>query len=99
MEITTIGIDLAKDVFELHRVDAKGRVVLQRRLTRKRLLECFAKLPACLVGMEACGSAHYWAREITKLGHEVRLMSPQFTRPTPRATRTTPTMRRPSAKR
>jgi len=61
MEITTIGIDLAKDVFELHRVDAKGRVVLQRRLTRKRLLECFAKLPACLVGMEACGSAHYWA--------------------------------------
>jgi transposase len=80
MEITTIGIDLAKDVFELHGVDGKGRVVLQRRLTRKRLLECLAKVPACLVGMEACGSAHYWAREISKLGHEVRLMSPQFTR-------------------
>src|SRR5690348_6788580 len=80
MKITTIGIDLAKDVFEIHGVDGKGRVVLQRRLTRKRLLECMAKLPACLVGMEACGSAHYWAREISKLGHEVRLMSPQFTR-------------------
>lgn len=81
METTTIGIDLAKDVFELHGVDGKGRVVLQRRLTRKRLIECLAKLPACLVGMEACGSAHHWAREITKLGHEVRLMSPQFIRP------------------
>ena len=54
MEITTIGIDLAKDVFELHGVDSKGRVVLQRRLTRKRLIECLAKLPTCLVGMGAC---------------------------------------------
>jgi transposase len=80
VEITTIGIDLAKDVFELHGVNDKGRVVLQRGLTRKRLIECMAKLPACLVGMEACGSAHYWAREIGKLGHRVRLMSPQFTR-------------------
>ena len=80
MEVTTIGIDLAKDVFEVHGVDAKGRIVLQRRLTRKRLLECLTKLPVCLVGMEACGSAHYWAREITQLGHSVRLMSPQFTR-------------------
>ena len=80
MEITTIGIDLAKDVFELHGVDGKGRVVLRRRLTRKRVIECMAKPPACLVGMEACGSAHYWAREIGKRGHRVRLMSPQFTR-------------------
>jgi transposase len=78
--ITTIGIDLAKDVFELHGVDGKGRVVLQRRLTRKRVIECMAKLPACLVGMEARGSAHYRAREIGKLGHRVRLMSPRFTR-------------------
>jgi transposase len=64
--ITTIGLDLAKKVFQIHGVDGEGKVVVARRLRRKEMLAFFAKLPQCLVGMEACGSAHYWAREITK---------------------------------
>ena len=67
--ITTIGIDLAKKVFQVHGVDADGKVVVARKLRRKEVLAFFAKLAPCLVGMEACGSAHYWAREIAKLGH------------------------------
>src|SRR5499425_1181837 len=76
--ITTIGIDLAKKVFQVHGVDAEGEVVAARKLRRKEVLSFFAKLPPCLVGMEACGSAHYWAREITKLGHTVKLMPPKY---------------------
>lgn len=76
MQVTTIGLDLAKSVFQLHGVDARGRVVLRRRLSRSRLLEVFANLPRCVVGMEACSGAHYWARELEALGHEVRLMPP-----------------------
>ena len=76
--ITTIGLDLAKKVFQVHGVDAEGRVVVARRLRRKEVLAFFAKLPPCLVGMEACGSAHYWAREIIKLGHTVKLMPPKY---------------------
>src|SRR5262250_195858 len=75
--ITTIGLDLAKKVFQVHGVDAEGEVVAARKLRRKEVLSFFAKLPPCLVGMEACGSAHYWAREIIKLGHTVRLMPPK----------------------
>src|SRR5215472_6815039 len=75
--ITTIGLDLAKKVFQVHGVDAEGKVVVARKLRRKEVLSFFAKLPPCLVGMEACGSAHYWAREIIKLGHTVRLMPPK----------------------
>ena len=76
--ITTIGIDLAKKVFQIHGVDAEGKVVVARKLRRKEVLAFFAKLAPCLVGMEACGSAHYWAREIAKLGHIVKLMPPKY---------------------
>lgn len=78
-EITTIGVDLAKTVFQLHGVDAEGTAVLGRQLRRSQMLEFFQRLPGgCLVGMEACASAHYWARELMKLGHEVRLMQPSY---------------------
>jgi transposase len=77
-EVSTIGVDLAKNVFQLHGVDAAGRPVLRRQLRRSQMLEVFQDLPACVVGMEACGSAHYWARELAKLGHEVRLMQPSY---------------------
>ena len=76
--ITTIGIDLAKKVFQIHGVDAEGKVVVARKLRRKEVLAFFAKLAPCLVGMEACGGAHYWAREITKFGHTVKLMPPKY---------------------
>ena len=77
-KITTIGLDLAKNVFQVHGVDTEGKVIVARQLRRKQVLAFFAKLPPCLVGMEACGSAHYWAREITKLGHTVKLMPPKY---------------------
>jgi len=76
--ITTIGLDLAKKVFQVHGVDAEGEVVVARKLRRKEVLTFFAKLPPCLVGMEACGSAHYWGREIGKFGHTVKLMPPKY---------------------
>src|SRR5215468_8254308 len=76
--ITTIGLDLAKKVFQVHGVDAEGKVVVARKLRRKEVLAFFAKLSPCLVGMEACGSAHYLAREIIKLGHTVKLMPPKY---------------------
>jgi len=78
MEITTIGLDLAKSVFQLHAVDADGTVVWRKKVRRGALLDTLAKVPACLVGMEACATAHYWAREISALGHEVRLMPPAY---------------------
>src|ERR1700686_1156802 len=81
VKVKTLGIDLAKETFGLHGVDPLGRVVVHRRITRKQLLGFLVKLEPCLVGMEACGSAHYWAREIEKLGHTVKLMSPQFVAP------------------
>src|SRR4030088_746970 len=79
--ITTIGLDLAKKVFQVHGVDAEGKVVVARKLRRKEVLAFFAKLPPCLVGMEACGSAHYWGREIAKLGHTVKLIAPAYVKP------------------
>jgi transposase len=81
MQITTVGLDIAKNVFQVHGVDEHGRVVLRKRLARARVLAFFANLPRCLIGMEACGGAHYWARELSRLGHEVRLMPPQYVRP------------------
>ena len=78
MQISTIGIDLAKNVFQVHGVDSNGKVVIKRQLRRKQVIECFSKIPPCLVGMEACGTAHYWARELTKLGHTVRMMPPSY---------------------
>jgi len=76
--VTTLGIDLAKSVFQLHGVDAEGRTVLRRQLRRSQMLEFFQRLPSCLIGMEACASAHFWARELAKFGHEVRLMQPSY---------------------
>jgi transposase len=81
MKITTIGIDLAKTLFQVHGVDKHGKVVLRKQLKRKDVLGFFANLEPCLIGMEACGSAHYWARKLSALGHTVRLMAPQFVKP------------------
>src|SRR5262245_56183228 len=80
-EISTIGLDLAKNVFQLHGIDASGAVVLRRQLRRAAVEKFFAQLPPCLVGMEACGSAHHWARVIGRYGHEVRLMPPAYVKP------------------
>ena len=80
-EIMTIGLDLAKTVFQVHAADSEGRPVLRKRLRRGQVLVFFASVPACLVGLEACGSAHYWARELQALGHEVRLIPPQYVKP------------------
>ncbi len=76
-EIMTIGLDSAKTVFQVHAADSEGRPVLRKRLRRGQVLGFFASAPACLVGLEACASAHYWARELQALGHEVRLIPPQ----------------------
>jgi transposase len=82
MEIVTLGIDLAKNIFALHGVDAAGKVVLQRpSVKRAKLLDLTASLPPCLIGMEACSGAHHWAREMTRQGHEVRLIAPKFVAP------------------
>jgi len=81
MEITTIGLDLAKHIFQVHGVDATGQVVFRKSLRRAQVLPFFAKLPSCLVGMEACGTSHHWARALIKLGHEVRLMPPAYVKP------------------
>jgi transposase len=81
MQVTTLGIDLAKNVFRVHGCDASGKVAVSKSLTRRQLQIFVATLPPCLVGMEACATAHYWAREIQKHGHEVRLMAPQYVRP------------------
>src|SRR5271156_3988455 len=78
MEITTIGLDLAKHVFQVHGVDAAGSVVVRKSLRRAQVLPFFAKLAPCLVGIEACGTAHHWARELIALGHRVRLMPPSY---------------------
>jgi len=77
-EITTIGLDLAKHVFQVHGIDAEGTTVLRRRLRRNQVLAFFSRVPRCVVGLEACATAHYWARELAALGHEVRLMPAQY---------------------
>lgn len=79
--ISTIGIDIAKNVFQVHGIDATGQTVLCRRLRRTQVVAFFAELPPCLVGMEACGTAHYWARALQKLGHTVKLMPPAYVKP------------------
>ena len=81
MEITTLGIDLAKSVFQLHGVDCNGAVVLQKKLRRGAVLDFLASLEPCLIGMEACPTSHFWAREIAVLGHEVRLIPPAYVKP------------------
>lgn len=81
MNAVRVGVDLAKSVFQVHGVAADGSTVLRRRLARSQLAGFFAQLPPCLVGMEACSSAHHWARELSRLGHEVRLIPPQYVKP------------------
>lgn len=78
MQVTTVGIDIAKHVFQLHGVSATGEVLLRKRLRRAELLPFLQQLKPCLVGMEACGTSHYWARELTRLGHTVKLMPPSY---------------------
>jgi transposase len=80
-KVTTVGIDLAKNVFSLHAVDVAGRVVLRRMVRRDQLEEVVAKLPACLIGLEACSGAHEWARRFARYGHTVKLMAPKFVAP------------------
>jgi transposase len=79
--VTTIGLDIAKSVFQIHGTDAEDRVIVRRQLKRRYVLAFFAKLPPCLVGIEACASSHYWSRELKALGHTVRLMPPAYVKP------------------
>lgn len=81
MEISTIDLHLAKNVFQIRGVDAQGTVVVRKALRRSQMLPFFEKLPPCLIGIEACGTSHYWARELIKLDHEVRLMPPAYVKP------------------
>jgi transposase len=81
MEITTIGLDLAKNVFQVHGVNERGKAMLRKQLKRDQVAPFFANLPPCLIGIEACASAHHWARKLQALGHTVRLMAPQFVKP------------------
>src|SRR5512143_2315332 len=81
MKITTIGLDLAKNVFQVHGVNERGQAVLKKRLTRAQVLPFFANLPPCVIGVEAGGGAHYWARQREALGHTVKLMAPPFVKP------------------
>jgi len=78
MQITTIGLDLAKSVFQVHGVDAEGKVAVRRKLRRAQLRQFFAGLAPCLIGMEACGTAHFWARELMAMGHQVKIMPPSY---------------------
>ena len=77
-EVSTIGLDIAKSIFQIHGVDVDGAVVIRKRVSRVKVLDVFAALPPCLVGIEACPTAHYWSREIQTLGHTVRLMPPSY---------------------
>ena len=79
--VTTIGLDIAKSVFQVHGVDAEGDVLSAAGLTRARMMPFFAKLAPCLIGIEACATAHHWARELAELGHDVRLMPPSYVKP------------------
>src|SRR2546421_10622006 len=88
MQITTVGLDLAKRIFQVHGVDAAGKVVIRRRLQRSEIAAFFADLPACLVGIEACATAHHWARLIGASGHQVRLIPPSYVKPYVRRSKT-----------
>ena len=78
MDITTIGLDLAKNVFQIHCIDEKGEVIIRRRLRRAQVVAFFNGLKPCLIGMEACATAHFWARELVTLGHEVKIIPPSY---------------------
>ena len=81
MKTTTVGLDLAKTVFQVHGVNEHGKAMLKKQLKRDQVAAFFANMPPCLIGMEACASAHHWARKLRNLGHDVRLMAPQFVKP------------------
>ena len=81
MNVSIIGLDLAKNVFQVHAIDDGGEVIVRRALRRRQMLPFFRKLEACLIGMEACGTSHYWARELSGLGHRVKLMPPAYVKP------------------
>ncbi len=81
MKITTVGLDLAKNVFQVHGIDRTGKVIVRRSLRRRQVMPFFGKLERCLIGIEACGTSHFWAREIAALGHEVKLMPPAYVKP------------------
>ncbi len=81
MKITTVGIDLAKNVFQVHGIDEHGKAVLKKQLRRDQMAAFFVNLPSCLIDMEACGSAHHWGRKLQSMGHTMRLMAPQFVKP------------------
>ena len=98
-QVITIGLDIAKSVFQVHGVDAAGAVGVRRQIRRAQLLQFFAKQPACLVGIEACASAHHWARELSLLGHQVRLMPASYVKPYVKRQRSTQPMLRRSARR
>lgn len=81
MTVKTVGLDLAKDVFQVHCVSATGRKIINKKIKRAKLLAFFETLPRCVVGMEACGSSHHWGRELRRLGHDVRLMPAAYVKP------------------
>jgi transposase len=81
MKITTVGLDLAKNVFQVHGIDEAGEVVVRKTLRRRQMIPFFSKLESCLIGMEACGTSHHWARELSGLGHQVKLMPPAYVKP------------------
>ncbi|MGL4238258.1 IS110 family transposase, partial [Tabrizicola sp.] len=81
MTVKTVGLDLAKDVFQVHGISESGRVIFNKAIKRAKLLTFFETLPRCVVGMEACGSAHHWGRELRKIGHEVKLMPAFYVKP------------------
>ena len=81
MNISTVGLDLAKNVFQVHAIDDTGQVIVRRSLRRRQVMPFFGKLEACLIGMEACGTSHFWARALQALGHEVKLMPPIYVTP------------------
>ncbi len=79
--ITTVGLDIAKSVFQIHAIDAEGNIIVRRQVKRGQVVKVFAARPPALIGIEACATAHHWARELTRLGHEVRLMPPAYVKP------------------
>ena len=81
MDISTVGLDLAKNVFQVHAIDSAGKVIVRRSLRRRQVMPFFTKLEPCLIGMEACGTSHFWGRELQALGHEVKLMPPIYVTP------------------
>ena len=81
MKTSTVGLDLAKNVFQVHTIDEAGEVIVRKALRRRQVMPFFEKLEPCLIGMEACGTSHYWARELSRLGHEIKLMPPAYVKP------------------